>query len=347
MNMAKTMTMKTAILSGAALLALALAPGAARADSWPQLVTYQGVLLDSRGLAFAAGTYRAEFRLWNAPAGGTNVWGKSYQFSVAAAGEFNLILGDSTGTELSPPLTNALNTAVCPNPNLYLAIVLTLTPSGVVAAPRELAPRQQWVSSAYALKSSVADNTLSLAGQSGDTVLAGLLNKAEVPAGGIRLVGMSNSTAAYLPVKVTNQVMVMEKNVTVQRMVTAPSGGISTDILRGLPGSSMSLGGLNLFNGWNSVPFGTTQAGTNADVWVMVQLPDMTALPATGDYSIRLTANGSNTLLLSCPGPLTNGYQGLLAYPLPANTSWRVYSNTSYPTNLPVQVWAMILNRNS
>ena len=54
MNMAKTMTMKTAILSGAALLALALAPGAARADSWPQLVTYQGVLLDSRGLAFAA-----------------------------------------------------------------------------------------------------------------------------------------------------------------------------------------------------------------------------------------------------------------------------------------------------
>ncbi|MEI6785708.1 MAG: hypothetical protein WCQ21_32875, partial [Verrucomicrobiota bacterium] len=60
-------------LAGAALLAFALAAGAARADSMPGLVNYQGVMRDSLGRDFAVGAYTAEFRLWTAPQGGTAV----------------------------------------------------------------------------------------------------------------------------------------------------------------------------------------------------------------------------------------------------------------------------------
>lgn len=339
--MAKTMkTVKQ--LTVAALLAFALTPGVARADSWPQLVAYQGVLHDSQGRTYSSGTYIAEFRLWNAASGGTNVWGKAYQFSVVTGGEFNMILGDSTGTELSPPITNGLTTAVRSNPNLYMAIVLTHTPSGAVTSPHELAPRQQWTSSAYALKSSVADNTLALAGS--EALLVGNLNKAQVPAGGMRLVGMSNDTVVYLPAIQTNGTLVVERNVTVPSGRVIANGNFRTDVLRGLPGSTLSLGKATLFGFWNSVPFGATQVGTNSDVWVMVQLPDMTQLPASGDYSIRLTANGQDTTLFPCMGALTGGYQGFLSYPLPANTSWRVYSNTPYPANLPIKVWSVLIN---
>ena len=100
-------------LTIAALLAAAWAGGTARAQSTvPQMVTYQGSLRTAQGLPYAPGTYQGQFSLWTAPAGGTMVWGQGYTFSVLTNGEFNVLLGDSTGTPLSLTfVTNTISSA--------------------------------------------------------------------------------------------------------------------------------------------------------------------------------------------------------------------------------------------
>ena len=331
----------------AALLAFAVAAGVARADSVPGLVNYQGVLRDSLGRDFAVGAYNAEFRLWTAPQGGTAVWGKAYGFNVTTSGEFNVILGD-VGTEVSPAITNALAQAIINNPNqLYLAIVVTKMPSGTVASPHELAPRQQLVSSPYALKSSVADSTFAVGGISNFFNISGL-DKARVPAGGMRLVGMSNNVVVYLAATSVSTNWVVETNLTVGGIgVVNLPGGLKTDVLRGPARGTLPLmGNVRMFaQQWTAVAFGAAQNPVSYDGWVMVQLPDMSQLPASGDYTIWITVNGTNTAsLLVCSGAL-QGSERCLTYPLPANCSWRVYSNTAYPAGSPVSVYFLGLNR--
>ena len=348
-------------LTLAALLAFALA-GAARADSVPGLVNYQGVMRDSLGKNFAQGAYIAEFRLWTARQGGTAVWGKPYAFNVISNGGFNVILGD-VGMDLSPPITNALAQAIINNPNqLYLAIVVIQTPSGTVASPHELAPRQQLVSSPYSLKSSAADSTLAVGGISGFFDISGL-DKARVPAGGMRLVGMSNNTVVYLAATAVSNHLVVETNFTISsRSAANLLGGLKTDVLRGPAEGTLALtGGVRMFaTNWTSVPFGVTQNPVNYDGWVMVRLPDLEQLtgryPGMNDYldtnfSIWITVNGVSTKLLcvgytTMPDPSNPGHilelnfsERCLTYPLPANCSWQVYSNTNYPTDLPVAAY--------
>ena len=340
--------------AGAVLLAFALAAGAARADSVPGLVNYQGVLRDSMGRDFAMGLYAAEFRLWTAPQGGTAVWGKLYAFNVTTNGEFNVILGD-VGTELTPPITNALAQAIINNNQLYLAIVVKQTPGGAVGSPYELAPRQQWVSSPYALKTSAADSTLAVGGISAFFNISGL-DKAQVPAGGMRLVGMSNNTVVYLAATAVSNRCVVETNLTIgSGSAVNLAGGLKTDVLRGPAGGTLALTGrVRMFaTNWTSVPFGVTQNAVNYDGWVMVQLPNLMQLYPTDDYSIWITVNGVNTKLL-CVGPtpvVDPGYETqvenlnfcerCLTYPIPANASWRVYStrDTAYTTDFPAAVY--------
>ncbi len=329
----------------AALMAFALAAGAARADSVPALVNYQGVLRDSQGRDFAMGDYIAEFRLWTARQGGTAVWGKVYAFSVIANGEFNVILGD-VGMDISPPITNGLAQAIINNPNqLYLAIVVKQTPSGAIGSPHELAPRQQLVSSPYALKSSVADSTFAVGGISNFFNISGL-DKARVPAGGMRMVGMSNNVVAYLPATSVSNHLVVETNLTVGGAGDVNlKGGLKTDVLRGPTGGTLPLmGNVRMFPpGWTVLTFGAVQNPVNYDGWVIVQLPDMSQLPASGDYTIWITVGTNTASLLVCSGAL-QGSERCLTYPLPANCSWRIYSNTTYPTGLPVAVYFMGLN---
>ena len=328
--------------------ALAVAAGVARADSVPGLVNYQGVLRDSVGRDFALGDYIAEFRLWTARQGGTAVWGKVYAFSVIANGEFNVILGD-VGMDVSPPITNGLAQAIINNPNqLYLAIVIKQTPSGPVASPHELAPRQPLVSSPYALKSSVADSTLAVGGISNFFNISGL-DKARVPAGGMRMVGMSNNVVAYLAATSVSNHLVVETNLTVGGAGDVNlRGGLKTDVLRGPTGSTLPLmGNVRMFApGWTVLTFGAVQNPVNYDGWVVVQLPDMSQLPASGDYTIWIMVNGTSTRLLVCTGAM-QGSERCLTYPLPANCSWSVYSNTTYPTALPVAVYFLGLNGNN
>ena len=337
----------------AALLAFALAAGTARADSVPGLVNYQGVLRDSLGRPFATGAYTAEFRLWTAPQGGTAVWGKLYAFNVITNGEFNVILGD-VGMDLSPPITNALAQAIINNTNpLYLAIVVKQTPSGAVASPHELAPRQQWVSAPYALKSSVADSTLAVGGISGFFNISEL-DKAQVPAGGMRMVGMSNNVVVFLPATSVSNRWVIETNLTIGSSSPVNlAGGLKTDVLRGPTGGTMALTGrVRMFaTNWTSVLFGVLQNPVNYDGWVMVQLPDLFQVnPKVDGYSIWITVNDVKTKLL-CFGvtPVTdpnymdetelNFCERCLTYPIPANSFWSVDSTTPYPDNMPVKVY--------
>ena len=327
----------------AGLLAFALAGGAGWAGSAPALVNYQGVLRDSQGKDFAPGTYRAEFRLWSAPDGGTALWGKAYDINVIAGGEFSVVLGDG-GTNVSPAIQTALDVAVLGTDRSYLSIVIVKTPAGPVAAPHELAPRQQWVSSAYALSAGVADSTQAVGGHS-DFFDLSHLDKSRVPAGGMRMLGMSNSTLVYLPATLTSGGLMLETNLTVGASYAptgydvAIKGVLKTDVLRGPPGGKLALtNNVKLFaSSWTQVALGSVNNTGNGDAWVMIQLPDMSLLPAGPVNSIGIRVNGIAIDLLQCQGPVQS-CERCLTYPLPANTSWSVFSGVDYPTNAPIVV---------
>jgi hypothetical protein len=332
----------------AALLAFALAGAAARADSVPGLINYQGVLRTAEGNNYAAGAYAGQFRLWTAATGGTAVWGKAYSFNVIADGRFNVILGD-VGTELSPPITNRLAEAIINNTNtLYLALVITRTPIGTVSPAQELAPRQQLVSFAYALRTSAADSAAAVGGKSDFFDVSGL-NRTNVPAGGLRMVGLSNGVLAYLPATVVGSALTVETNLTLASPTAVTlAGGLRTDLIRGPAGGTLSPGGrIKMFSSyWVQVPLGVTQSAKNYDCWVLVQLPSLARLTGNpdSDYSIYISINGTDTELFHNPGLVMMGSERCLSYPVPANASWRVYSKIPYPDGSPITVYYLGAN---
>jgi len=235
---------------------------------------------------------------------------------------------------------------------LYLAIVVEQTPGGAVASPRELAPRQQWVSAPYALKTSAADSTLAVGGISGFFDIRGL-DKTQLAPGQMKLVGMSNNAVALLDANFIDGSWWLG-DLTVGGAGTANlAGGVKTDIFRGPSWSRTAVAGpVRMFaTNWTQVIFGARQTPVNYDGWAMVQLPDLFQLyPKDDRYSIWITVSGVDTKLL-CFGvtPVTdpnymsatalNFCERCLTYPIPANSSWCVYSTTPYPTNFPVSVY--------
>ena len=124
------------------------------AVSPPNLVTYQGRLLDSNGTPVSASSVSIIFELYNASSGGTCVWSNSSASCVPPAtartitltdGLFSENLGD---TGASPAYSAIGDTIFGDNATLYLQVTVEGEP---------LSPRKQLTASPYALNSETLD----------------------------------------------------------------------------------------------------------------------------------------------------------------------------------------------
>ncbi len=114
------------------------------AQTVPASFNYQGVLRDGSGQRLsgaAAESPTVQFRLWDSPASGTLLWGRTYAVLLDTNGLFNVEFQDGTGTEIVPNKT--LAAVVAANPDLYLGLT--------VVGSTEIAPRQKLLSVPFAL----------------------------------------------------------------------------------------------------------------------------------------------------------------------------------------------------
>ncbi len=117
----------------------------ARAQAVPELLNYQGVLLQGDGTAAPAGYKDIEFRIYNAATGGSLLWGRTHRVHLDDAGLFNVVLmeggapitaGNPLYTELTPVFTSA------GSENRFLELT--------VAGSTPILPRQRFVTTAFA-----------------------------------------------------------------------------------------------------------------------------------------------------------------------------------------------------
>ena len=169
-------------LCGALLVALAALP--ATAQSVPQLINYQGRLVNSNDISLATGDYELRFSIWDAANGGTQVWGPhvfngqtgmGYGSKVPVVqGWFNVVLGpsDTNGIAIAKGFTGT---------NRFVQIQVGLNPS--------ISPRQQILSAPYAMHAEFAQvaglaNDLAPGGAATNLAAGGL---AGLPSGGLIL----------------------------------------------------------------------------------------------------------------------------------------------------------------
>lgn len=171
---------KKLIAAGAAASFVLTAP----AQSVPSLINYQGRLTDYTGAPLPVGPYTVQFRLWDSPtATGTNlsgapdlIWGQQQNVTIQSNGVFNVILGSSGGNPIgnASPAVNNLAYAFAGS-NCFLGVTVTASNGIAVAAPAEIAPRQQLLAVPYALNANVAAS-----------VVPGSITAASIAAGGVQ-----------------------------------------------------------------------------------------------------------------------------------------------------------------
>jgi len=120
-----------------AVILLAGAVSTAQADV-PQLINYQGVLLDSGGQPVTT-PVNVIFAIWDDPAAGDSLWSEEQTVSPDANGLFNVLLGSD-----SPIPDSAFSSA-----DMYLSVKVDTDP--------EMTPRQRLASVAYSYRSATAD----------------------------------------------------------------------------------------------------------------------------------------------------------------------------------------------
>ncbi len=139
----------------AAAVAALIAVGAptAWAANVPRAINYQGELTQPGGTPVPDGEYELGFRIYNNISKPTDMamWARAYDVSVIN-GRFNVILSSDGGRSLSSTvddITEAFN-----GRNRYLGITIERDADGSIPNPvQEMLPRQQILSSPYAIRS--------------------------------------------------------------------------------------------------------------------------------------------------------------------------------------------------
>jgi hypothetical protein len=115
----------------------------------PQLITYQGKLVDAGGVALANGTYELAFKLYDAPTAGTLVWGQTYTAPVTE-GVFGVALGSNPGGAIPGAGVTDIRFAFGA-PERYLQVEVLSDENGDARPePLVLLPRQQMGAVPYA-----------------------------------------------------------------------------------------------------------------------------------------------------------------------------------------------------
>jgi hypothetical protein len=144
--------------------ALLLAVSVHAQDSVPKLVNYQGKLTNAAGEPLSNGTYQVKFELFNKPSeqtGDTRIWGRQYGV-VVVGGQFNVVLGAAGGTEITPSSVNDIAFAFT-DPERYLQMTVVSGPG--ITTPQTLSPRQQILSTPFALQAETAKTATLFDGQ--------------------------------------------------------------------------------------------------------------------------------------------------------------------------------------
>lgn len=129
------------------------------ANEAPNVVNYQGRLLNSAGANVSDGTYTVQFKIYGAASGSTFLWGGTYTV-VVSAGYFNVMLGEG-GTAIAGATYTSIADALGSTTTPYLGVTITADSSGNISSPSEISPRLRFLSSPYALiaaKAKYAEN---------------------------------------------------------------------------------------------------------------------------------------------------------------------------------------------
>ncbi len=130
------------LIASVALLFLLQAPATAAP---PELLSYQGVLLDANGVAVADGLYNLRFRLFPQATMGTDVFEQALNVEVRK-GLYNVVLSNAG--------SNDLGDVTSQNPQLFMEV--TILADGVtILSDIVFSPRQQLTSVPYALSAPV------------------------------------------------------------------------------------------------------------------------------------------------------------------------------------------------
>ena len=139
------------------IFCLLVLPLSSAAQTVPKLINYQGKLTEEGGLPLKDGSYRLAFRLWDKNVSretSTLIWGREYDVNLMG-GVFNVILGAQGGTEIPGALTTDL-AAAFDSPERFLGLTIVKVPDAPVipeASRREIAPRQQLLSTPFSFQS--------------------------------------------------------------------------------------------------------------------------------------------------------------------------------------------------
>ena len=116
------------------------------AQSVPYIFNYQGVLRGGSGEILGTVSKTVDFRLYDSPANGTLLWGRTYTVFLDTNGLFNVELSDSGVPLSTTPLVltpKPLSAVIASGSALYLGLKVT--------GAAEIAPRQQLLSVPFAM----------------------------------------------------------------------------------------------------------------------------------------------------------------------------------------------------
>lgn len=107
----------------------------------PQILGYQGTLLDDKGKPVPDGAYDMRFEIYAVETGGTSEWNETDAATTVTNGSFSTLLGDvqSFGDLFT-------------SPNLWLELAVDLDDSGTFDAAEVYSPRQRMASAAWAIE---------------------------------------------------------------------------------------------------------------------------------------------------------------------------------------------------
>jgi hypothetical protein len=147
-------------------LFLLLAAPLLHAQATSSLMSYQGRVTDAAGVLIGNTSpvnRTVTFRLYTASSGGTALYAETQTVTISG-GEFGVLIGNGTGITGSPgpssPATTPYKTlSDIVNSSTYGSLYLGVTvDDGTAAVDPEIAPRQQMVSGAFALRAKVAES---------------------------------------------------------------------------------------------------------------------------------------------------------------------------------------------
>ncbi len=169
------------------------------AQSVPALINYQGKLTDASGNPLPNGTYGVAVRIWNkkssSESGNVLVWGQEYNVAVLS-GVFNVILGTPGGSLITNAAVNDIGFAFAESERFIGLTVTKGTNGALISGGSEIVPRQQVLSTPFALRAENATSTVTASnGVPAGTVLS--FAGAQAPTGFLLCDGRAVSRLQY------------------------------------------------------------------------------------------------------------------------------------------------------